>query len=605
VVVAFGDGKHVYEFESINSHVMEKRWNQIVVVFRTVSGWCDIFINGQISNRKQFPKRHTINFPNKECYIGKYVDHHEFIETRKKGVFHGYMKKLEFHGRELSFDEIKKAFHNETTSFEMNEESIERKLYANDVQRPQYHLIAPGKWMNETHGPIFYDGKYHIFYQANPHAPLWDHIQWGHLVSEDMVFWKDKRLALETDAKGIDPDGCWSGSSCLDEHGVPILYYTAGNNNKFPNQSVACAVPDFSKGQDLEYWIKDSKLLLEQQKEEGWLGEYRDPFVWREEEQFFMLIGTGDAAYGGGNALIYTSTDGKHWMSKGFVMDYSYLNNKEVGHVWELPVLLPLKDEIGEIKCHILLLCACQIDGDVVETYYWLGKWNPEQCRFYPNHEKARLIDLGNGTFTGPSGFVTPDGRSILFTLAQGKRNQEDEFHSGWAHNGGLPLELSYGRGQLQIKPIDELKKLEIFIVMDFKEISIEDVNRRLQEIYGNRFHMEITVDVSDIGIVTCGNEQAPEVYYDKKTFRFGARENVTKKELGKYRGPIDDVVIDEELLMLSYYLDYSMIEVYVNHQKSITLRNYIQGEHRTIQITGDPKLKIKSFVLWEMKSAY
>ena len=164
------------------------------------------------------------------------------------------------------------------------------------------------------------------------------------------------------------------------------------STGKFPNQSVACAVPDFSKGQDLEYWIKDAKLLLEQQ-EEGWLGEYRDPFVWKEEQQFFMLIGTGDAAYGGGNALIYTSTDGKHWMSKGFVMDYSYLNNKEVGHVWEL--------------------------------------------------------------------------------------------------------------------------------------------------------------------------------------------------------------------LMLSYYLDYSMIEVYVNHQKSITLRNYIQGEHRTIQITGDPKLKIKSFVLWEMKSAY
>ena len=38
--------------------------------------------------------------------------------------------------------------------------------------------------MNEPHAPFFYNGYYHIFYQANLHAPIWDSIQWGHLATK-------------------------------------------------------------------------------------------------------------------------------------------------------------------------------------------------------------------------------------------------------------------------------------------------------------------------------------------------------------------------------------------------------------------------------------
>lgn len=604
VSVIYGNGQELFVFESINAHLRENQWNLLSFVFRFDSGWSDLYINGQISNRKQFPKKSSIRFPNQECYIGKFVDYGEYLTTTKKGVFHGYMKNVILYKAELSSEELTKSFVAENSHLNLPESRNDRKLYELDVQRPQYHLIAPGKWMNETHGPIFYQGKYHIFYQANPHAPLWDHIQWGHFISEDMVFWKDRRLALQIDAFGIDPDGCWSGSGCLDEEGNPVIYYTAGNNKKFPNQSVARAVPDFSYGNELEYWIKDSQVMIEQREGEGWLGEFRDPFVWREGQQWFMLIGTGDASYGGGNALVYTSSDGKNWDSKGFIMDYSYQLNVEVGHVWELPVLLPLKDELGVIRCHILLLCACQIDHEVVETYYWLGKWDPLQCRFYKNHEKAYLIDLGNGTFTGPSGFVTPDGRSVLFTLAQGKRNPEVEFRAGWAHNGGLPLELSY-KGQLQIKPIKELEKLDGQILLEGKNKSIEELNQELHKLKGNQFHLRMTTDADVVGIVTFGSENEKEVYYDKKKKRFSAREGSYNKEIGKYRSEIDDVVLQEDYYTLNYYLDHSMIEVYINDQKSITLRNYAESDCRWVQLNGDPNKRIKSFILWEMKSIY
>ena len=110
--------------------------------------------------------------------------------------------------------------------------------------RPQYHLIEPEKWMNEPHAPFFYNGYYHIFYQANLHAPIWDSIQWGHLASKDMVHWKDLPLALQSENGFYDELGCWSGSGLVDKDGVPRIYYTAGNNNRFPNQAVALAQPE-------------------------------------------------------------------------------------------------------------------------------------------------------------------------------------------------------------------------------------------------------------------------------------------------------------------------------------------------------------------------
>lgn len=69
--------------------------------------------------------------------------------------------------------------------------------------------------------------------------------------------------------------------------------------------------------------------------------------------------------------------------------------------MWDLPVLLPLNNEKGEYYCDILLFCACQIEKEVVETYYFLGKFDYEKKKF---HECPRLVDLGYGTFTGPSG---------------------------------------------------------------------------------------------------------------------------------------------------------------------------------------------------------
>lgn len=35
------------------------------------------------------------------------------------------------------------------------------------------HLRAPGNWINDPNGFIYYKGEYHLFYQYFPYAPRW------------------------------------------------------------------------------------------------------------------------------------------------------------------------------------------------------------------------------------------------------------------------------------------------------------------------------------------------------------------------------------------------------------------------------------------------
>lgn len=584
-------------FSSIRAHARAGMRNVVTVVYRGDAGWCDLYVNGEFSNRKQF-RRHTgLRLPAGCPYIGRRMDGDFYTEEVPFGCFYGFLQWVELDFFAKSEDEIL-SLHRSVFTGVREEAAVllampRRSAYAGDRQRPAYHLIPSGKWMNEPHGPMYHAGWYHIFYQANPHAPIWDHLCWGHLKSRDMVHWQDCPLALIPEKEPLAPDGCWSGSSVIGKDGRPRIYFTAGDNRRFPNQAVALATPDES----LDQWDTYPELI--QTQDTGWMGEFRDPFVWLENDTYFMLVGTGDADNGGGNAVLYSSEDGIHWENHGFLVQYDDTQNKEGGHVWELPVLLPLRDESGAVACHILLLCACQIEGDVVETYYFLGHWDPEKRTFTKLHDRLQLLDLGRGVFTGPSGFVTPDGRTVIFTIAQGKRGFLDEVHAGWAHNGGLPVELSIREGRLHIQPIREITALRGKRLLALSGGGAAEANGQLAQCWGDQLCLEYTAEQDRASVTLCYGNHSREIFYDRRARHLGIRDG-NGQEIGRWRGQIDNVDIGEEPISFTCYLDKSMLEVYLNGRKVVTLRNFTEGS-RYFQIAGEPK----SLTLWEMDSAY
>lgn len=597
VTVNLGIDRAPVRFSSIRAHVQAGVRNVVTVVYRGDAGWCDLYVNGVFSNRKQFRRHTKLSFPEGCPYIGRRMDGGFFTENVPFGCFYGFLQWVELDAAAKSEAEIL-SLHRSVFTGKREETAFQlamprRSAYINDRQRPTYHLCPPGKWMNEPHGPMYFGGWYHIFYQANPHAPIWDHLCWGHLKSKDMVHWQDCPLALIPEKEALSPDGCWSGSSVIDKSGQPRIYFTAGDNRRFPNQAVALATPDES----LDRWYTHPELI--QTQDMGWMGEFRDPFVWLENDTYFMLVGTGDAENGGGNAVLYSSDDGVLWENHGFLVQYDFEKNKEGGHVWELPVLLPLRDESGTVVCHILLLCACQIEVDVVETYYFLGNWDAERKTFTKFHDKLRLLDLGKGVFTGPSGFVTPDGRTVVFTIAQGKRSFEEECHAGWAHNGGMPVELSIRNGQLHIQPIREINSLRNEKLLELSNQDAEVTNQKLEQFRGDQLCLEYTAQQDQASVTLCYGSHSREVYYDRTAQHLGIRDE-NGQEIGRWREECDDVDIGDEPISFTCYLDHSMLEIHLNGRKAVTLRNYTE-DSRYFRVSGERT----SLTLWEMDSAY
>ena len=103
-------------------------------------------------------------------------------------------------------------------------ESLAQKL-ARDPLRPQFHLLPAANWMNDPNGPVFWKGKYHLFFQYNPNGAYWGDMHWAHAVSTDLVHWKHLPVALAPTPGGYDSEGCFSGSTVID-HGTPTIIYT-------------------------------------------------------------------------------------------------------------------------------------------------------------------------------------------------------------------------------------------------------------------------------------------------------------------------------------------------------------------------------------------
>ena len=133
-------------------------------------------------------------------------------------------------------------------TFEFETYTDVRRAMAQDPHRPVTHFLPPANWMNDPNGLIRWAGRYHLFYQHNPNAPVWGHIHWGHAVSDDLMHWRDLPLALAPTPGSYDADGCWSGCT-VDDGGTPTLVYTARRGRR---ESICLA----RGGPDLVDWTK-------------------------------------------------------------------------------------------------------------------------------------------------------------------------------------------------------------------------------------------------------------------------------------------------------------------------------------------------------------
>jgi beta-fructofuranosidase len=338
----------------------------------------------------------------------------------------------------------------------MAEDSAALSGIANDPSRPEYHLLPPHNWMNDPNGPIWWKGKYHLFYQLNPHAAVWGDMHWGHAVSTDMVRWRHLPIALAPTAGGPDSEGCFSGSAVV-AGGAPTFLYT-GVQNSTPELATIRDGSDKLRETQLLAVAEDDSLLRWKKLPAPVIASppqgmavtgFRDPCPWREGDGWLMAVGSGVRGQGG-CVLLYRSPDLRSWeylhpLASGGPNGRTGANPVDTGEMWECPDFFALNGK------HCLFYST---GGKVIWT---TGEYDTAALRYTASRQGI----LDHGAYYAPKSFLAPDGRRILWGWITETRPEAEFSRAGWAGVMSLPRVLTAGKqGQLEIAPAVEVEKL-------------------------------------------------------------------------------------------------------------------------------------------------
>ncbi|CAL9347035.1 hypothetical protein SUDANB176_00394 [Streptomyces sp. enrichment culture] len=641
IVFQLGFGTDLIEVKGAPDRPAAKgRWSHVAATYDPAAHQLRLYLDGRPIGTAATPDTAPEPAPGEPLLIGKHNR-----PTLLNGEFHanmymGLMDSLAIRPGALD-DATAQREHAEKTAalpghrVPRPDLTPHRTRFDGDRHRPQFHVLPPWHWMNEPHAPVYFKGKYHIFYQHDPLGPFWGQIHWGHAVSTDMVHWRDLPIALAPAADSVGPDGIWSGSACVDGDRGPVLFFTGGDDRLPHRQRTGLAVSTYQADgdTDLPTWTMRSEPVTEAPAGlpagpgTAWAENFRDPFVWEEDGVWYQLVGSGIVDYDGtqvtrkhgGTALLYTARRPEGpWTYRGPLHRNDLATTPEPGEVWELPVLLPLPGPRGRrTGKHILLICPWWEGFNpnaVKHTYYWIGTFDKRRHRFVPDHDKPREFDFGEH-FTGPSGFVTPDGRSVVFSITQDRRTEQQHAQSGWAHNAGMPLSLSLRQdGTLGVEPIAEAARLRGKRLARIRQTSVTEANRRLAGVSGDLLDIGAVIEPRGARTITLavrvsadGTEETLLTYDTaKRRFLIDRSRSSLDPDVrkGVHGGSVE---LDGGRLTLRVLLDRSMLEAYVNGTNSITSRVYPTLEDATgLRLTSEGgSARVVSLDVWRMNGAY
>jgi beta-fructofuranosidase len=428
------------------------------------------------------------------------------------------------------------------------------------MSKPIFHLQPEQNWMNDPNGPVFFKNQLHMFFQHNPLAPVMGNMTWGHAVSDDMVSWRLLPVALSS-SKEYDKDGVWSGCSVVKDDILHILY-----TGVFP-ETLCLATGD---GETFQKYENNPILTRGDRKLVGW----RDPFVWKGNNKYRLIIGSGDSQ--GGFTEIYESEDLLHFTLLGKFLESASFPLKD--EMWECPVFYPQNDEGA-------LFISAQPEF-VVRTF--VGKY--ENARL--SDAKVARADLGDCMYA-PNIAKHPDGRSILFGWIHELGSEEERIAQGWQGLLTLPRELRIQNGELYTSVAKETQKLRGKQLLNGAS---EILHRHLG--LGRHTEIDLTARLSgssiELGVLKPNDAPGLSLLLEEEQITI---------DKGNNDGFIAKIQ-PQETMNFHFFIDDSVIEIYINSKEVLTTRYYSTPENIWMDLLVHKPAEIVNIQGYELKKA-
>lgn len=482
-----------------------------------------------------------------------------------------------------------------------------RERLSSGKYRPLYHFSAPEGRLNDPNGLCYWNGNWHLFYQAYPiENPI---AHWGHAYSPDLIHWKDLPIAI---APSIE-ERVYSGSTLIQGDSVIAMYRGVG-------QGEMVAV---SRDPLLLNWRKPAANPvipdLDPEKEQPVFARGGDPFLWYCDKHYYAILGGYSDSGPGGKRMfaeyLYRSPDLLRWEYLHPFIDadpYAF-----VGDDGACPYFYP----IGNGDEHILLHFSHKSGGK-----YLIGNYDTQRQKFIVtdggnfNHGPAK-----GGGIHAPS--ACPDGKGgivVLFNTNPGFPRKDD-----FSEMMTLPRLLTWEEGALRVRPWDAVEslrrdhiRLEHIAVPANQETILDGITGDALEIsmeidLGKTKTFELSVLRSPDGqehtrILFQRDMGKPTREYENHT----PTSTITIDNTHGSRSPLFASRPPEtaelsfakgEKLKLRVFIDRSIVEVFVNDRQSVTLRTYPErDDSKGISVrTAGNGAEILSLDAWRMESIW
>jgi beta-fructofuranosidase len=163
-----------------------------------------------------------------------------------------------------------------------------------DYLRPMYHFRAPGGWMNDPNGTVYYQGQYHLFYQHFPYSQSSGQMLWGHATSPDCIHWTHQPLAIIPGMSQLPEkeQECWSGC-CVIHAGVPTIYYTS-IGSAWPAKYDATQWAAISHDNMVTWEQVPENPVMTEELHKNFphpIGDWRDPYLFQYDGHWYAVLG--------------------------------------------------------------------------------------------------------------------------------------------------------------------------------------------------------------------------------------------------------------------------------------------------------------------------